>query len=233
MLEKLNQDRKISKEKYEKKLNKLQLELLYKQTKLRKKNKSIILVFEGVDAAGKGGAIKRLVEKLDPRGYEVHPISAPSDVEKKYAYLWRFWNKIPQNGKIAIFDRSWYGRVLVERVEEFAKKDEWKRSYDEINNFEKYLIDNNSIICKFWLQVTKDEQLKRFKEREKNPYKKWKITDEDYRNRKKWNEYIDAAEDMIKKTSTKNAKWNVIEGNYKWYARLKVLDIVNNSLDNL
>ncbi|MGE7943196.1 polyphosphate kinase 2 family protein [Lysinibacillus xylanilyticus] len=213
----------LDKKMYKKKLKVLQYEMLNAQQFLLNNKIGLILVFEGMDAAGKGGAIKRLIERVDPRGYVVHPISAPQPHELRYNYLQRFWRKLPQHGQIAIFDRSWYGRVLVERIEGFATKEEWSRAYEEINNFEKILTAGDYIIIKFWLHVSDEEQLKRFKEREENPYKSWKLTDEDWRNREKSPQYIDAANEMFEKTDKKNAPWILVPGDDKKYARVQVL----------
>ena len=214
----------IDKKTYKKKLAALQGEMLNAQQFLLKEKIGLILVFEGMDAAGKGGAIKRLTEHIDPRGYIVHPISAPQPHELRYNYMHRFWRKLPQHGQIAIFDRSWYGRVLVERIEGFAKDDEWKRAYDEINNFEKLLTDEDYIIIKFWIHVDKDEQLRRFEERAANPYKAWKLTKEDWRNREKFDLYEEAANDMFEKTDKKNTPWILVSGNNKHFARIRVLE---------
>ncbi|EON74472.1 polyphosphate kinase 2 family protein [Lysinibacillus sphaericus] len=213
----------LDKKMYKKKLKVLQYEMLNAQQFLLNNKIGLILVFEGMDAAGKGGAIKRLIERVDPRGYVVHPISAPQPHELRYNYLQRFWRKLPQHGQIAIFDRSWYGRVLVERIEGFATKDEWARAYEEVNQFEKLLTDGDYIIVKFWLHVSDEEQLKRFKEREQDPYKSWKLTDEDWRNREKTPQYIEAANDMFDKTDKKNAPWILVAGNDKKHARVQVL----------
>ena len=215
---------KLSKEAYNQKLEGLQYEMLNAQQFLLKNKIGLILVFEGMDAAGKGGAIKRITEKIDPRGYIVHPISAPQPHELRYNYMHRFWRKLPQHGQIGIFDRSWYGRVLVERVEGFATKKEWSRAYDEINNFEKMLTDGNYIIVKYWLHVSKEEQLQRFLDRENDPYKAWKLTDEDWRNREKWPKYEVAAEEMFDKTNKSYAPWVLVPGNNKRYARIHVLE---------
>ncbi|WP_379968427.1 polyphosphate kinase 2 family protein [Ectobacillus sp. sgz5001026] len=212
-----------SKQKYNKKLEKYQMRLLALQQILRKEKIAVIIAMEGWDAAGKGGAIKRITEHLDPRGTQVIPIGAPAPHEQRYHYLQRFWRKIPQYGQITIFDRSWYGRVLVERVEGFATKEEWKRAYDEINEFEKLLTDDHYIVAKFFFHISQDVQLTRFKEREQNPLKQWKITEEDWRNRDKWEEYVEASEDMFEQTDKPNAMWNVIPSNDKMYARLKTL----------
>lgn len=223
-LEKLKQDKEITDKKvYKGELEKYQRRLLALQQMLFQEKIGLIVVFEGMDAAGKGGAIKRMNEQLDPRGVLVHPISAPAPHELRYHYMQRFWRKLPQHGQIAIFDRSWYGRVLVERVEGYASEPEWKRAYDEINAFEKSLTDERYIMVKFWVQISKDEQLKRFEERQLDPVKRWKITDEDWRNRKKWAMYVEAAEEMLLKTDDPHAPWHVIEGNDKKYARVDIL----------
>jgi polyphosphate kinase 2 (PPK2 family) len=186
----------------------------------------VVILFEGWDAAGKGGAIKRITAKLDPRGYVVYPISAPEGEDKTRHYLYRFWRRTPDPGQMALFDRSWYGRVLVERVEGFATEDEWKRAYREINSFERQLNDFGTVLLKFWIHITRDEQLRRFEERQATGYKAWKLTDEDWRNREKWPQYEEAVEEMLARTSTPVAPWNVIEGNDKHYARVKVLSHV-------
>jgi polyphosphate kinase 2 (PPK2 family) len=190
-----------------------------------------LVVFEGPDAAGKGGAIKRLVERLDPRLYRVHSIVKPTQEEYQRHYLWRFWNKLPPYGQMTVFDRSWYGRVLVERVEGFAAEKEWHRAYEEINEFERCLTDDGTLIVKIYLHISKEEQLARFKRREADPYKHWKINDEDWRNRRKWDEHNLAAQDAFAKTSTVRAPWNVIAGNFKWHARVRVAKIVADALE--
>ena len=188
-------------------------------------------MFEGSDAAGKGGAIKRLLEPLDPRGYYVTPISAPKGDEKTHHYLWRFWRAMPSRGQIAVFDRTWYGRVLVERVENFAKPDEWGRAYGEINELEAQLIHDGMIVVKLWLQIDKDEQLKRFQDRQNNPDRNWKITDEDWRNREKWDDYELAKKDMFAATNTNIAPWTLVEATCKYYARIKVLKTVIKAIE--
>lgn len=213
-------DKKI----YKKKLKDLQYEMLNAQQFLFNNKIGLILVFEGMDASGKGGTIRRLTEHIDPRGYIVHPISAPQVHELRYNYMHRFWRKLPQHGQIAIFDRSWYGRVLVERIEGYAKEHEWKRAYDEINHFEKQLTAEEYILIKFWLHVDKDEQLKRFNDRAADPYKSWKLTDEDWRNREKFELYEDAADEMFSKTDSENAPWILVPGNDKLFARINVLE---------
>lgn len=220
------------KDQYEKKLEELQLQFLLYQRILLEKKRSMILVFEGPDAAGKGGVIKRVTEKLDPRFVKVYSIVKPTTEEFKHHYLWRFWTKLPPQGELAIFDRSWYGRVLVERIEKFATKEEWKRAFQEINEFERTLADAGNLILKFYLQISKDEQLKRFKKREGDPYKRWKMNEEDWRNREKWDHYVECADDMFAKTHSKQAPWHLIEAEHKWYARIKTLKIIHQALLN-
>ncbi|WP_233254442.1 polyphosphate kinase 2 family protein [Salipaludibacillus keqinensis] len=215
-----------SKKEYKKQLKKAQNELLHLQQNIFEKNIPCLFVFEGWDAAGKGGAIKRITQKIDPRGFQVHPISAPTPTELHYHYLHRFWSRLPAHGQIALFDRSWYGRVLVERVEGFASKEECLRAYDEINRFEQMLHDDGHIIYKLWFHISKEEQYKRFTERQKHYLKRWKLTEEDWRNRDKWDEYEMAVEDMLQKTTTPYAPWTIIEGNDKWHARIKTLHVV-------
>ena len=190
----------------------------------------VIMVFEGWDAAGKGGNIKRITEKLDPRGYVVHSIAAPAGDDKTHHYLWRFWRRLPETGEIAIFDRSWYGRILVERVEGFAREAEWQRAYREINQFERQLVDFGTIIFKFWVHISAEEQLQRFESRANTPYKSWKLTAEDWRNRNKWDQYEAAVDEMLLKTSTVSAPWTIVEGNDKWWARIKTLRTVVDKL---
>lgn len=228
----LDLDKQIrEKSDYREKLRALQLKLLHAQRLLQDTPKNLVLVFEGPDAAGKGGVIKRMTERLDPRLVRVWSVVKPTEEEKKHHYLWRFWSKIPGAGETAIFDRSWYGRVLVERVEGFAKKEEWKRAYREINELERTLVDSGSIVLKFFLHITKSEQLRRFERRAADPYKHWKISEEDWRNRRKWNEHLAAAEEMFARTNSRIAPWNLIEGNYKWFARIKVMKLVVKRLE--
>ncbi|WP_332633909.1 polyphosphate kinase 2 family protein [Halalkalibacter flavus] len=221
-----SKQRFATKKKYKKALKKNQLHLLQLQHELYELDLPVILIFEGWDAAGKGGAIKRVTERLDPRGYKVHGIAAPDEHELKYHYMRRFWKSLPTKGQFAIFDRSWYGRVLVERIEGFATNEEWARAYDEINHTEKMLADTGHIIMKFWLQITKDEQLARFRARANDPFKKWKLTDEDWRNREKWDQYEEAIEEMIDKTNTKFAKWHIIDSNDKKTARVSIIEAI-------
>lgn len=220
-LDDLDQNTPISKEEYASDLKKYQLGLLNLQLRLKESKRSVIILIEGPDAAGKGGAIKRTLERLDPRLIRVYSTQKPTPEEYKHHYLWRFWNKLPPYGEIAVFDRSWYGRVLVERVEGFATDAEWQRAYGEINELERTLAEDGAIIIKLFLQVSKAEQLKRFEQRQADPYKHWKINDEDWRNRAKWKQHNAAAEVMFEKTSTKLAPWTVIPGDFKWYARVQ------------
>ncbi|HEV7406323.1 MAG TPA: UDP-galactose-lipid carrier transferase [Chthoniobacteraceae bacterium] len=216
---------------YKKQLKKAQLHLLKFQRTMGETMRSLIILFEGPDAAGKGGAIKRIVERLDPRLLRVHSVVKPTSEEYAHHYLWRFWNKLPPYSQTAIFDRSWYGRVLVERVEKFATEKEWRRAYQEINEFERLITDDGAIILKFYLHVSKSEQLARFKERQEDPYKHWKINEEDWRNRNKWKEHNTAAEEMFEKTSTRWAPWHVVPANFKWHARVKVLEAIVKTLE--
>src|ERR1700744_2319534 len=227
MLSELDLTKQIDdKSDYREKVHELQLNLLHFQRKILESKRSVILVFEGPDAAGKGGVIKRVTEKLDPRLVRVYSVVKPTEEEYRHHYLWRFWNKMPSQGETAIFDRSWYGRVLVERVESFCTEKEWRRAYEEINAMEKTLVDSGAVMMKFFLHISKEEQLRRFEQRAADPYKHWKISDEDWRNRKKWKENIEAAEEMFAQTWTKVAPWNLIEAEFKYYARLKVLKAI-------
>ena len=192
----------------------------------------VCALFEGHDASGKGGAIKRLVARLDPRHVRVVPFAAPTHDEKRHHFLWRFWPSLPGWGGMAVFDRSWYGRVLVERVEEFATREQWMRAYDEINDFERSLCDEGMILIKFWMHISDEEQLKRFKRREKDPLKRWKLTDEDWRNRKKRPQYDQAVEDMVARTSAEpHAAWHLIPADSKRYARVTVIDTVIDEIE--
>jgi len=230
ILQRVDLSRSIDSEKYKEELPALRGMLLEKQYDLYRRKKALVVLFEGWDAAGKGGAIRRLTQGLDPRGYVVHPISAPNDWEKGHPYLWRFWLKLPSVGHIAIFDRSWYGRVLVERVEGFCSENDWERAYGEINRMESEWIKAGYGLVKVWMHIDPEEQLKRFREREETDYKKWKITPEDWRNREKWDQYEAATEEMLERTSPPDAPWTVVEGNDKRFARIKVLKTVLSSL---
>ena len=223
LLDSLDLSLKLDKKKYTSLLSKYQGKLNKLARQAHEKKLSSILVFEGWDAGGKGGAIRRLTHAIDARNYQVISIAAPTDEERLHQYLWRFWRHIPRAGQVTIYDRSWYGRVLVERVEGFASKNEWQRAYAEIVNFEEALYDHGILLLKFWLHIDQDEQLKRFKEREKISYKKHKITEEDYRNREKWGEYNIAVNEMVTRTSTQKNPWLMVEGNDKKFARIKVI----------
>lgn len=224
MLETLNLGASIDRKEYARQLARRQIQLRELGYQVYLQKRPVVLVFEGWDAAGKGGAIKRITERLDPRGYIVYPISAPQGEDKSRHYLYRFWRRLPERGQIAIFDRSWYGRVLVERVEGFASEAEWKRAYKEINSFERQLRDFGTILAKFWIHISREEQFRRFEERKQTGYKAWKLTDEDWRNREKWGAYEEAVEEMLLKTSTRTAPWTLVEGNDKYHARVKVLN---------
>ena len=220
-----------TREEYKEKLDKLQKKMEKLHGELYRRRIPVVLGFEGWDAGGKGGAIKRLTQKMDPRGYVVNPTASPNDIEKAHHYLWRFWRAMPKDGHVAIFDRTWYGRVMVERIEGFCTTEEWKRAYKEINDMEKDLHDAGAIVIKFWMHIDKDEQKKRFTERQDNPEKQWKITDEDWRNREKWDQYEEAVNEMLMRTSTDYAPWVVVEGNDKYYARIKVLKTVVDAIE--
>lgn len=217
-------DKIIDKKSYSEKLKEMQQRLSTMQFELFKKGIATIVGFEGWDAGGKGGAIKRFTGALDPLGYAVNPVAAPNALENSYNYLWRFWQHVPNSGEIAVFDRTWYGRVLVERVERFARVDEWRRAYQEINDMEAQWAKHGIVVQKFWMQIDKEEQYNRFEARENDPNKKWKITPDDWRNRDKWDAYVDAVNEMLYRTDTKAAPWTVVEANCKYYARLKVLE---------
>jgi polyphosphate kinase 2 (PPK2 family) len=226
MLENIDLKVRLTRAEYDKQLDRLQNELHLLGWQVYQQRRPVMWVFEGWDAAGKGGAIKRLTERLDPRGYVVHPIAAPTGDDKVRHYLFRFWRRLPEAGQIALFDRSWYGRVLVERVEGFCTEAAWRRAYGEINAFERDFVEFGGILCKFWMHISQAEQLRRFKERQATNYKQWKITDEDWRNRGKWEDYEQAVEDMLLKTSTYEAPWTIVEANDKLHARIKVLSTV-------
>jgi AMP-polyphosphate phosphotransferase len=223
LLDHLELGQKLSPSLYDKELRHLQGELNALAWQAHSKKRSSVLVFEGVDAGGKGGAIRRITSAVDARLYRTLSIAAPTDEEKAHHYLWRFWRHIPRAGRMTLFDRSWYGRVLVERVEGFAAPTEWRRAYAEINQFEEQLVENGVILFKFWLQISEEEQLRRFKAREETPYKRYKITDEDWRNREKWPLYRPAVNEMVVRTSTESAEWTLVEGDDKPFARIKVL----------
>jgi polyphosphate:AMP phosphotransferase len=216
--------RKLDRDAYAKKLVKLQARLAGLTRSKKMRDRSLVMVFEGMDAAGKGSTIRRLTPAMDARFYRLIPIAAPSEEERAQPYLWRFWRQIPGHGHAVIFDRSWYGRVLVERVEKFASESDWMRAYGEINEFEEQLAESGAIVAKFWLSITPAEQLRRFKARQDTVYKRFKITDEDWRNRKKWPQYERAVNDMIERTSTEPAPWSVIASDDKLFARIETLE---------
>ena len=226
MLEQVDLSKKISKEEYKAIVSDFELRLGELQREAKDLHIPIAIVFEGWDAAGKGGNIRRLTQSMDPRGYEVIPIAAPNDIEKSHYYLWRFWMAFPKAGHIAIFDRSWYGRVLVERIEGFCSESEWKRAYREINEIEEHMVNFGTVLVKFWLHIDQKEQLRRFEDRQRIPHKQWKITEEDWRNRKKWDQYKEAVDEMLFRTSTTYAPWTIVEANSKYYARIKALKTV-------
>ncbi|WP_409529232.1 polyphosphate:AMP phosphotransferase [Zwartia sp.] len=230
-LDQLDFEASIEKETYERELSQWQNKLAIAVRDKSFRKKSLVLVFEGQDAAGKGGTIRRVTHALDARQYSTIPIAAPRPFEMDRPYLWRFWRNVPRCGRIAIFDRSWYGRVLVERVEGYATRQAWQRAYHEINEFEKQLVDHGALVMKFWLAITPEEQLRRFKDREKSPYKSFKITPEDWRNRRQWSAYAQAAEEMFAKTDTEHAPWHILSANDKKHARLEVLQRITKALE--
>jgi polyphosphate:AMP phosphotransferase len=221
----------IDRDEYEKRLEEAQGRLRLLEHEIYMRRIPVIVLYEGWDAAGKGGNIRRLTRKLDPRGYEVIPVGAPNDVERAHHYLWRFWNALPKAGHMAIFDRSWYGRVLVERVEGFCTEAEWSRAYGEINDFERQVANFGTVIVKFWLHIDGDEQLRRFEARQTTEHKQWKITEEDWRNRERWGDYREAVEEMLLRTSTPSAPWNVIAANSKRHARVACIEAVVRAIE--
>ncbi len=226
LLQQLNLNQSLNDERYRKELKSLQKALPSAAVRLYKKRRSVVLVFEGKDAAGKGGAIRRLTGGLLPELYRVIPIGAPEPSERARHYLWRFWRQLPEPGRLAIFDRSWYGRVLVERVEGFAQPEQWSRAYHEINEMEASFVRAGMPVAKFWLHIDQEEQARRFEERAKSPLKQWKFTDEDVRNRAKWPRYELAVNEMLARTNQKHAPWHLIEANDKRFARIKILRTV-------
>src|SRR5438270_6523605 len=232
MLEKLNTSKKLKKPEYADQIKNAQSQLRKLELKIFGEKLPVLCVFEGWDAAGKGGAIKRLTEMLDPRGVSVSSYAAPQGEEKTHHYLWRFWRNLPRTGHLSIFDRSYFGRVLVERVEHFATGPEWQRAYQEINEFESHQAAFGMVICKFWMHITPEEQLRRFRSRELDPFRQYKLTEEDWRNRAKIPEYTAAVEDMLVRTSTPHAPWTVVEANDKSYARVKIVENVVEAIEN-
>jgi len=223
ILKTLDLDQKLTKKKYNLDLEKYQGKLNLLTRDLKFAEITVIVVFEGNDAAGKGGSIRRVTGALDARQYQVTPIAAPTEEERAQPYLWRFWRHVPRKGRVSIFDRSWYGRVLVERVEGFCSNADWMRAYSEINDFEEQLVRNKTVVVKFWLSISKEEQLRRFEERQKTGFKHFKITDEDWRNREKWEDYEMAVCDMVDRTSSEMSPWTLVEANDKNFARIKIL----------
>ncbi len=233
MLDNVDLTLTLDKETFRGELLEQQLRLRGLAQRLYEERRSLVVVYEGWDAAGKGGNIRRFTEKLDPRGYQVYSIAAPEGDDKNHHYLWRFWRRLipPDEKQIVVFDRSWYGRLMVERVEGFATAGEWRRAFREINDFERQLGDAGILIAKFWLHISKDEQLRRFEGRRETPYKAFKLTDEDWRNREKWDEYHAAVDEMLIKTSTIDAPWTVVEANCKRFARVKTLRTLADLMD--
>jgi polyphosphate:AMP phosphotransferase len=233
VLQSLDTSLMLTKETYNKELEKYQgrLNLLVRRPKFQKKL-SLVVAYEGADAGGKGGNIRRVTAALDARHYNIIPVAAPTEEERAQPYLYRFWRHVPGKGEVTIFDRTWYGRVLVERIEGFCSEADWMRAYSEINDFEEQLFRNNILVVKFWIAISKDEQLKRFKDRENTSYKRFKITDEDWRNREKWDDYEQAVCDMVDRTSTDIAPWTLVEGNSKYYARIKVLKTLCETIES-
>jgi polyphosphate kinase 2 (PPK2 family) len=226
VLDKVDLSCALTKEEYKAELKGYQQRIFEIEHEIYMKRIPVLILYQGWDAAGKGGNIRRLTQAMDPRGYEVIPIAAPNDIEKAHHYLWRFWQEFPKAGHIAIFDRSWYGRVLVERVEGFCSEQEWRRAYREINEMEEHMVNFGAVLVKFWLHIDQEEQLRRFEARQQTPHKQWKITDEDWRNREKWDSYKEAVDEMLFRTSTMYAPWTIIEANSKYYARIKALKTV-------
>ncbi len=220
----------MDREDYREKLAKQQGRLRKLSIEARKRGVSTVLAFEGWDAAGKGGVIRRVTGAMEAGDFRVIPVAAPTEDERRYHYLWRFWRDLPAAGNVLIFDRTWYGRVLVERIEGFAGLAEWQRAYDEINDFESQLAERGYFVAKFWLHISPEEQLSRFKAREDTPYKAHKITEEDYRNREKWDDYVKAVDQMVLRTTSDRARWHVIPANNKQYARVNTLKAINRGL---
>ncbi|MFC1867965.1 polyphosphate:AMP phosphotransferase [Thermodesulfobacteriota bacterium] len=232
VLRSLDMSLALTKPVYKRELEKLQgrLNLLMRRPKFKKKL-SLIVAYEGADAGGKGGNIRRVTAALDARYYNIIPVAAPTEEERAQPYLWRFWRHAPAKGMVTIFDRTWYGRVLVERVEGFCAEADWMRAYSEINDFEEQLVRNNILVVKFWIAISKEEQLRRFKEREKIGFKRFKITEEDWRNREKWDDYEKAVCDMVDRTSTDIAPWTIVEGDSKYYSRIKTLKTLCDTIE--
>lgn len=231
MLEHVDLGSRLPEKRYSKRIGELQVRLRELHFTMYEEQVPMLAVFEGWDAAGKGGAIKRITETLEPRGYTVSSFSAPRGEESTHHYLWRFWKALPRAGHLGIFDRSYYGRLLVERVEGFCAEAEWRRAFREINEFESHQASVGMVICKFWLHISKEEQLRRFKDRERDPFRSHKLTAEDWRNRARWAEYAAAVEDMLGKTSTPEAPWTVVPADDKYFARVTVLETLTSALE--
>jgi polyphosphate kinase 2 (PPK2 family) len=231
VLEGVDLAKKLSEKQYWKRIARQQLRLRQLQFRLYEEQVPVLALFEGWDAAGKGGAIKRITETLEPRGYSVSSFAAPRGEEKTHHYLWRFWRVLPRAGHLGILDRSYYGRVLVERVEGLLSEDEWRRAYREINEFEAQQASFGMVVVKFWLHIGRDEQLRRFKDRERDPFRSYKLTAEDWRNRAKWDGYLGAVEEMLARTSTPYAPWTVVEANDKFHARVKVVKTLADAIE--
>lgn len=231
MLEQIDPRLKLAEKVYWRRLTAAQLRLRKLHFRMYERQLPVLAVFEGWDAAGKGGAIKRVTETLEPRGYTVSSFAAPRGEEKTRHYLWRFWRNLPRAGHLGIFDRSYYGRVLVERVEGFCAEPEWRRAYREINEFEAQQASFSMTIVKFWLHLSKDEQLRRFRGRERDPFRAYKLTPEDWRNRARWEEYTAAVEEMLTRTSTSTAPWTVVEADDKFHARVKVVETLADGIE--
>ena len=233
VLSRLDMGVRAPKTKYKERLPQLQGRLNKLYRRARAEGRSTVLVFEGSDAAGKGGTIRRLLPALDARHYDVIRVAAPTDEERARHYLWRFWRRLPRAAGVAIFDRSWYGRVLVERVEGFATEEAWRRAYAEINDFERRLTEHGTVVVKFWLTITPEEQKERFEARENIPYKQYKLTEEDWRNRQKWSAYEDAVNEMVERTSALDARWTLVPANDKRFARIMVLETVCDAIERV
>jgi polyphosphate kinase 2 (PPK2 family) len=223
---------RLSEKEYGKRIGMQQLRLRKLHHRMYECQVPALVVLEGWDAAGKGGAIKRITGTLEPRGYTVSSFSAPRGEEKTHHYLWRFWRALPRAGHLGIFDRSYYGRVLVERVEGFCSKPEWRRAYREISELEAQQAEFGMVICKFWLQMSKEEQLRRFRGRERDPFRSYKLTPEDWRNRARWSEYTEAVEEMVERTSWPHAPWTIVEADDKYHARVKILETVADAIED-
>jgi polyphosphate kinase 2 (PPK2 family) len=231
LLENIDLTRRLDEKRYERRIRELQVRLRELHFRIYEARIPVLALFEGWDAAGKGGAIRRVTETLEPRGFTVSAFAAPRGEEKTHHYLWRFWRVTPRAGHLGIFDRSYYGRVLVERVEGFCSEDEWRRAFREINEFEAQQVSAGMVLCKFWLHISKEEQARRFKDRERDPFRSYKLTADDWRNRARWDDYLAAVEEMLARTSTPHAPWTVVEADDKLYARVKIVKAVADAME--